>query len=182
MYKTPQGIPTSPAGEFAKSWLGRKNHHEESGLTVSVPRFFIFAETQHEGVIKFVPTKKIHTKQYNTRIYITCNSKKTLPKTKHLTNNHQVKPNFLTNTINMQAAAEHSLHQPPRSGIRVVSRSPWGSHSPLIMATIKGMGNCADVRAVLQECLSTKSEDHICDTAAHYFQMCINHHDDPVQK
>mmetsp|Transcript_190 Transcript_190/g.328 ORF Transcript_190/g.328 Transcript_190/m.328 type:complete len:81 (+) Transcript_190:99-341(+) len=64
-----------------------------------------------------------------------------------------------------------------RQSVRMVSRSPWGSHSPLIMATIKGMNNCADVRAVLQECLSTKSDDHICESAAQYFQSCTSHSD-----
>lgn len=88
--------------------------------------------------------------------------------------------------ITMETTTTTTVRQHPRSPtIRVVSRSsPWGSHSPLVLATIRGMNTCADVRAVLQECLATKSDDHICDSAAQYFQMCIrssssssSHHD-----
>ena len=82
-------------------------------------------------------------------------------------NTSQTAPN------NIMQALDNSLHRP--KSIRVVSRSPWGTHAPLVMATLRGMDTCADVRAVLQECISSKSNDYICDSAAQYFQMCVNH-------
>jgi hypothetical protein len=80
----------------------------------------------------------------------------------------------------MHAAPEQILHAPHQthcvrpSRVFAVPSSPWGSHSPLVLATIHGMQTCGAIQAVLQECAASKSDDHICDSAALYFKACVN--------
>lgn len=84
------------------------------------------------------------------------------------------------NNFTMYAAPEQILPS-PRQSPRVRSRvfaapsSPWGSHAPLVLATIHGMQTCGAIDAVLQECAASRSDDHICDSAALYFKAsCLN--------
>lgn len=52
------------------------------------------------------------------------------------------------------------------------------SHSPTIMAMIKGsnLDNCKDAWTILQECITTNSDDTICNAADLHVRQCMLNH------
>jgi hypothetical protein len=69
----------------------------------------------------------------------------------------------------------HQHHYANSRQPTTTTRHQW-THSPIVMAMITNnrMTNCRDVTKMMQECLASGSDDRVCQTAANYYDMCIN--------
>lgn len=57
----------------------------------------------------------------------------------------------------------------------------WGVHSPVVVAMLQGnrMNTCSEVQAMMDDCISSLSEDSICQTAAAYNDICASQNRSP---
>mmetsp|Transcript_20796 Transcript_20796/g.57806 ORF Transcript_20796/g.57806 Transcript_20796/m.57806 type:complete len:110 (-) Transcript_20796:597-926(-) len=87
--------------------------------------------------------------------------------------------NDMTSRTASQASRPYSAPRPMATSGLTMKHAPqhaqW-SHSPIIMAMITNnrLSNCNDVFAMVDECRHSRSNDRVCQTAADYFDMCMN--------